>query len=66
MQPTSTNEDDSKLPAFRATCHRTGQNHSFSSPEVAHKLGGLIGDMFCWRVNLKNFDIEVGAYAQLI
>lgn len=47
------------LPRFRVTCTRTGNKHSFSSPEAAAKFGGGINDWFGWRVNLSNPDIEV-------
>lgn len=47
------------LPQFRVTCTRTGNKHSFSSPEAAAKFGGGINDWFGWRVNLSNPDIEV-------
>ena len=49
----------STLPRFRVTCTRTGNNHSFSSPEAAAKFGGGINDWFHWRVDLSNPDIEV-------
>ena len=49
----------SLLPRFRVTCNRTGNNHSFSSPEAAAKFGGGINDWFGWRVDLSNPDIEV-------
>lgn len=47
------------LPRFRVTCTRTGNNHSFSSPEAAAKFGGGINDWFGWRVDLSHPDIEV-------
>lgn len=47
------------LPRFRVTCTRTGNNHSFSSPEAAAKFGGGINDWFGWRVDLSHADIEV-------
>lgn len=53
------NESLATLPRFRVTCTRTGNNHSFSSPEAATKFGGGINDWFAWRVNLSNPDIEV-------
>jgi len=49
----------STLPRFRVTCTRTGNNHSFSSPEAAAKFGGGINDWFHWHVDLSNPDIEV-------
>jgi len=53
---------DEELPAFRATCYRSGAKHCFGSPAAGHKLGGLIQDAFGWKVNLKRFDIEVGEW----
>lgn len=53
------NENIATLPRFRVTCTRTGNNHSFSSPEAAAKFGGGINDFFGWRVDLSNPDIEV-------
>ena len=50
------------VPKYRATCYRTGTNHSFSSPQVGHRLGGVIQDRFGWQVNLTGYDIEVGKY----
>ncbi|KAL9954096.1 hypothetical protein ACROYT_G041590 [Oculina patagonica] len=53
------NESPPTLPRFRVTCSRTGNNHSFSSPEAAAKFGGGINDWFGWRVDLSHPDIEV-------
>ncbi|XP_013378720.1 THUMP domain-containing protein 3 [Lingula anatina] len=47
------------LPKFRATCYRTGNNHSFQSMEAASQFGGTIQDYFGWNVDLKNHDLEV-------
>ena len=47
------------LPRFRVTCTRTGNKHTFSSPEAAAKFGGGINDWFGWPVDLSNPDIEV-------
>ena len=47
------------LPRFRATCYRTGENHSFSSEQVAREFGGAINDWFHWGVDMEDFDIEV-------
>lgn len=52
-------ESPALLPKFRVTCTRTGNSHSFSSPEAAAKFGGGINDWFGWRVDLTNPDIEV-------
>ena len=52
-------ESPALLPKFRVTCTRTGNSHSFSSPEAAAKFGGGINDWFGWRVDLSNPDIEV-------
>ena len=48
-----------ELPNFRATCYRTGANHSFQSPEAARAFGGIVQDYFGWNVEMKNFDVEV-------
>lgn len=53
------NERVAALPRFRVTCTRTGNNHSFSSPEAAAKFGGGVNDWFGWRVDLSHPDIEV-------
>lgn len=47
------------LPAYRATCNRTGTKHSFQSPQAAAHFGGEINNYFGWNVDLENFDIEV-------
>ncbi len=47
------------LPSFRATCHRTGKNHVFQSPQAAASFGGAVQDHFGWNVDLDNPDIEV-------
>ena len=52
-------ESPALLPKFRVTCTRTGNKHSFSSPEAAAKFGGGINDWLGWRVDLSNPDIEV-------
>lgn len=52
-------EDISSLPSFRVTCSRTGSKHSFSSVEAAASFGGSLNDLFHWRVDLSNADIEV-------
>jgi len=46
---------------FRATATRTG-THVFSSMESACHLGGGVNDHFHWKVDLKNFDLEVVVY----
>ena len=49
-----------KIPNFRCTCYRTGENiHKFSSMEVAKHVGGQIQEKFQWGVKMKDFDIEV-------
>ena len=50
---------DEDLPSFRCTCYRSGENHNFTSTEVAQKVGGAIQDKFQWKVQMKNMDIEV-------
>ncbi|XP_006823542.1 tRNA (guanine(6)-N(2))-methyltransferase THUMP3-like [Saccoglossus kowalevskii] len=51
--------DHATLPAFRVSCHRTGNKHSFQSPQAASRFGGSINDYFHWRVDLSNSDIDV-------
>jgi len=46
------------LPSYRATCHRTGTQHSFQSPAAAASFGGEINNYFGWNVDLENYDIE--------
>jgi len=49
-----------KIPNFRCTCYRNGENvHKFSSMDVAKHVGGKIQDKFGWGVKMKGFDIEV-------
>lgn len=50
------------LLSFRATCYRSGQNHSFTSMEAAATFGGAINDTFHWKVDLTSFDVEVVLY----
>lgn len=50
------------LLSFRATCYRSGQNHSFTSMEAAASFGGAINDTFHWKVDLTSFDVEVVLY----
>lgn len=53
-------ESDRRLPSFRCTCYRTGENmHSFGSMDVARSVGGAIQDMFGWVVKMKNHDLEI-------
>ena len=48
-----------KIPTFRCTCYRTGENlHKFSSMDVARHVGGKVQEKFGWGVKMKNFDIE--------
>ena len=47
------------MPLFRATCYRSGTNHSFGSPDAARNFGGSVQDYFGWNVKMKNFDVEV-------
>lgn len=46
---------------FRATGTRTG-THIFTSQDGACHLGGGVNDALHWKVDLKNFDIEVVVY----
>ena len=52
-------EHDPTMPAFRATCYRTGKGHVFQSPQAAAAFGGAVQDYFLWNVKMKDFDIEV-------
>lgn len=51
-------------PAFRVTCHRSGDNHSFDSMGAASNFGGAIYNYFKWNVSMKEFDIEVMLYIE--
>lgn len=44
-------EDVAKLPSFRVTCNRTGDDHKFTSMEAAAKFGSAVNDTFHWRVS---------------
>lgn len=46
------------VPSFRATCYRSGK-HAFTSQEAMHSFGGYLNTKFKWRVDLKNYDVEV-------
>ncbi|KAK6622348.1 hypothetical protein RUM44_002159 [Polyplax serrata] len=50
---------DNRIPKFRVTCNRVGQNHSFTSQEAATVFGGHLQDKFNWIVDLSNYDIEI-------
>lgn len=47
--------------SFRVTCNRAGEKsrHSFSSMDAARALGAQINNIFGWRPDMKNFDMEV-------
>ncbi|CAI4228400.1 unnamed protein product [Auanema sp. JU1783] len=49
------------VPTFRVTCNRTGEKelHQFSSMEAARVMGAELNNMFGWKPNMKNFNIEV-------
>ncbi|VDM63031.1 unnamed protein product [Angiostrongylus costaricensis] len=46
---------------LRVTCNRAGEKsqHNFSSMDAARALGGQINNVFGWRADMKNFDMEV-------
>lgn len=46
---------------FRVTCNRAGEKsqHNFSSMDAAKALGGQINNVFGWRADMKNFDMEL-------
>eukprot|EP00106_Octopus_bimaculoides_P013096 XP_014780538.1 PREDICTED: THUMP domain-containing protein 3-like [Octopus bimaculoides] len=50
---------DPTKPTFRVTCHRSGENHAFSSMIAAANFGGAIQTYFDWNVDMKDFNIEV-------
>uniref|UniRef100_A0A0K0DQC9 THUMP domain-containing protein n=1 Tax=Angiostrongylus cantonensis TaxID=6313 RepID=A0A0K0DQC9_ANGCA len=43
------------------TCNRAGEKsqHNFSSMDAAKALGGQINNVFGWRADMKNFDMEL-------
>lgn len=51
--------EDPTKPAFRVTCNRIGDNHSFDSLSAASSFGSAVQKFFGWNVDMKNFDIEV-------
>jgi hypothetical protein len=61
-KPRTEDPSNSSLPSFRATCTRAGSKHKFSSMEAAASFGGALNDLFHWRVDLSNADIEVLLY----
>ncbi|OQV24507.1 THUMP domain-containing protein 3 [Hypsibius exemplaris] len=56
--PSNFMEGGEYVPAFRATCYRSGK-HSFSSQEAMAEFGGQLHTTFNWTVNLKNYDVDV-------
>ncbi|KAH6921800.1 hypothetical protein HPB50_004999 [Hyalomma asiaticum] len=64
MEPNSGAGDEKEAekkegPKFRVTCHRSGENHKFTSMEAAAVFGGAVNDTFGWGVDMRNFDLEV-------
>ncbi|XP_075525695.1 tRNA (guanine(6)-N(2))-methyltransferase THUMP3-like [Dermacentor variabilis] len=51
--------DKKEGPKFRVTCHRSGENHKFTSMEAAAVFGGAVNDFFGWGVDMRNYDLEV-------
>jgi len=45
--------------SFRVTCTRTGRKHVFSSNDAAGALGAGLNEKFGWKVQMKDFDLEV-------
>ncbi|XP_070193462.1 tRNA (guanine(6)-N2)-methyltransferase THUMP3-like [Littorina saxatilis] len=50
---------DPTKPAFRVTCKRIGEDHSFDSMSAAATFGSVVQKYFGWNVDMVNFDIEV-------
>ena len=48
--------------SFRVTCHRSGKNIGFGSPDVARVVGSGVNEKFGWKVDLERFDLEVIVY----
>lgn len=48
-----------KVPRFRVTCNRVGQNHTFTSMEAAYVVGGHLQDKFNWIVDLTHYDLHI-------
>lgn len=55
-----------KVTRFRVTCSRVGNNHSFSSNDAARDFGGAVQELFQWKADMTNFDIEVGVVPQIV
>ncbi|MCP4341096.1 MAG: hypothetical protein GY799_19960 [Desulfobulbaceae bacterium] len=55
---------ESGVPKFRVTCNRSGDKHSFGSPDVAANVGGEVQECFGWAVSMKEFDVEVVVHIQ--
>lgn len=51
----------SKTFSFRVTCKRGGtkEAHSFSSMDAARVFGSQLNNIFGWKADMKNYDIEV-------
>lgn len=50
---------DPTKPAFRVTCKRAGENHSFDSMSAAASFGSAMQTYFGWQVDMTDYDIEV-------
>lgn len=44
---------------FRVTCNRAGEKHCFTSNEAARDFGGAVQELFKWKADMTNFDVEV-------
>ncbi|KAG8430299.1 hypothetical protein GDO86_018031, partial [Hymenochirus boettgeri] len=51
--------DTSSIMKFRVTCNRVGDKHSFTSNEAAREFGGAVQELFQWKADMTNFDVEV-------
>lgn len=54
-------EKDGDKIRFRCSATRTGE-HIFTSVDSARHVGGGVQDLFNWKVDLSNFDVEVVVY----
>ena len=58
LQGTTRSETERPV-SFRVTCTRSGRKHVFSSNEAAGALGAGLNEKFGWKVQMKDFDLEV-------
>ena len=44
---------------FRLTCSRSDKSFPLNSLQIVRELGAWVAEKYAWKVNLKNFDLEI-------